>query len=67
MITPLATRIVEQDEKISDIQEELKQRKRKEHNYKCKHQQEAATTLKSELPAALLQSAEIATEEGASS
>ena len=64
---PLVTRIVEQDENISDIQEELKQRKRKTHNSKCKHQQEAATILKSELPAALLRSAELATEEGASS
>ena len=64
---PLVTRIVEQDENISDIKEEMKQRKREAHNSKCKHQQEAVTTLKSELPAALLRSAELATEEGASS
>ena len=51
---PLVTRIVEQDANISDIQEELTQRKREAHNTKCKHRQEAATTLKSELPAALL-------------
>ena len=64
---PLVIHIVEQDENISEIQEEMKQRKRKAHNSKCKHQQEPATTLKSELPAALLSSAELTTEEGASS
>ena len=64
---PLVTNIVEQNENISDIKEEMKQRKREAHNSKCKHQQEAATALKSELPAALLRSAELATEEGASS
>ena len=63
----LVTRIVKQNENISDIKEEMKQRKREAHNSKCKHQQEAATALKSELPAALLRSAELATEEGASS
>ena len=30
---PLVTCIVEQDEDISDIKEELKQRKREAHNY----------------------------------
>ena len=64
---PLVTRIVEQDENISDIQEELKQREREAHNCKCKHPQEAATRFKSKSPAALLHSAELATEEGASS
>ena len=63
----LVTRILEQDENISDIQEELQQCKREAHNSKCKHQQESATTLKSELPAALLSSAELATGEDASS
>ena len=55
----LVIHIVEQDENISDIQEELKQCKREAHNSKCKHQQEPATTLKSELPAALLSSADL--------
>ena len=64
---PLVTHIGEQNENISDIKEEMKQRKREAHSSKCKHQQEAATALKSELPAALLRSAEFATEEGASS
>ena len=63
----LVIHIVEQDENISDIQEELQQCKREAHNSKCKHQQEPATTLKSELAAPLLSSAELATEEGASS
>ena len=64
---PLVRRIVEQDENISNIKEELKQRRRETHNCKCKPQQAAATILMSELPAALLRSEELATEEGASS
>ena len=64
---PLVTNIVEQNENISDIKEEMKQRKREAHNSKCTHQQEAATALKSELPAALQCSAELANEQGESS
>ena len=67
MTALLVIHIVEQDENISDIQEELQQCKREAHNSKCKHQQEPATTLKSELAAALLSSAGPVTEEGASS
>ena len=50
----------------SDIQGELKQHKREAHNSKCKHKQEATTTLKSELPAALLHLAELTTEDATS-
>ena len=52
---------------MSDIHEQLKHLKKEAHNNKRKHQQETAMQLKSELPPALQRSAELATEDGASS
>ena len=52
---------------MSYIHEQLKHIKKEVHNNKRKHQQETAMQLKSELPPALQRSAELATEDGASS